>query len=534
MSEQPFTWTSCRHPSDSPLRVLSHEAQLVCDAVPNAAVCWVCGDIFYQGDGYLSLGRSLWHWGCYRCLLCADITRPRAWDSDNYHDHDDENHDVVTRENGLDSGTRASRCEEGRETIEVPLCVYCTIACEHDNSATPPKKALDSIEFRPVWQATNAMMNQTQLGGDSSMDIPPSSPIPHLDEDGGETTGISSILPGETIARIHIRRSRQDPRFAELDGIVPLDSAVQMQISTDLDHPFHTHTHTPQRPPPALVRRPLPWLRQRNQEEKEERPASVLDAHFLPCCNEKTARSSHAGELLVCEPGLTEGDIRLGVNFHVHRLTDLVGREFHIKRITTQDPAGPVIGLEPIDVERMTPAEIRSSPQPAERGLAATDEAPKLLTPTLPGEEDEHSSIDTEIDIAKAHTHNTNTKAELNNDTIAEKKPEGKGKSVAWDSTVAGGESDPASDPGSESSHESYERELADYYIPRNPPRRDGGDPLKRPPASILRETPAQSKEYLELYEPDKRDETRLASLAMPGRQRGRRVGRKVCSKCGH
>ncbi|KAI1754144.1 hypothetical protein F4782DRAFT_493399 [Xylaria castorea] len=160
--------------------------------------------------------------------------------------------------------------------IEIPLCVYCAIACQDNDDITLERtfQRIGLASRQLEWEAA-AAMNQTQFGGDSSMDIPPSSPIPPLGEDGGEAKSMgrmNSLLPGETIARLHIRRSRQNPRFAELEGVVPMDSAVR--ISIDVDHPFHTptHSHTQTRiPRHSLARRPLPWLRSQNQAGEEKK-----------------------------------------------------------------------------------------------------------------------------------------------------------------------------------------------------------------------------------------------------------------------
>ncbi|KAI1739800.1 hypothetical protein F4680DRAFT_448796 [Xylaria scruposa] len=531
MSEQPFTWTSYRDNSARPIRIRSREAELFCDTVPYP----VC----------------LWRRRCSECLHSEHVTRPTTVaESSDYHDPDDENN-----------------YEEGREMTEIPLCIYCAIACR-DNEVTAVERAFQRIDLANKYPELKAItasaMDQTQLGGDSSMDIPPLSPISALDESSSEAKSmgvIDSVLPGDTIAKLHVRRSRQDPRFAELEGVVPLDSSVQ--ISIDSDHPFHTHTRaqaccTP-RHPPSPARRPLPWLRSRNQagEEKEkteqqERPASVLDAHFLPCCI-KTSGWSHVGEIFTDKPGSNEADIVLGVNFHVHRLTDSVGRDFHVRRIPARDPRGLGLGPEPADIEssdRTVLEEFRLPPPPVERVPATTDEAPRQPSSRLAEEEnDDSSTTDTETSILDA---NANTKAGLNHDTAGpEKKSEGaKGKSVVWDPTVAGGEtesdgSDITNSEGESSSHESYEREPdADYYPPRKPPSQ-GGDPRKRGSLTSPPPTPTQPEEYLESYataadkkgQRDKNDETRLASLAMPGRWRGRRIGRgrgAVCPRCGH
>ncbi|KAI0441696.1 hypothetical protein F4803DRAFT_522249 [Xylaria telfairii] len=184
------------------------------------------------------------------------------------------------------------------------------------------------------------------------------------------------------------------------------------------------------------------------------------------------------------------------------------------------------------------------------RALAPTNETMKLLPPTPLDEGDKRRSTDSdiEVDVDTTNTNWNDLDTEQNKSQIPSKKAEGKGKSVAWDSTVARGEteSDPDPDPQSESSHESYEREPADYYTTqRDPALGGGGDPRKRrtPTSPIRNETPAQSKEFINLLyppdEPDKREESRLASLAMPGRRRGRYVGRGrgrglACSQCGH
>lgn len=318
MREQPFTWIPGQHGSDSPPRIVGRETQLIYNTTHDPANYWVYGNIVSHEDDHRSLGRNLWHRGRYVCLLCgarADVTGR----SDEYLAHYNQNHHVTTTDNLCGSGARASGYEEGRETIKIPLCIHYSLACEDDDdAATLLGKAVESIDARP---ATSGTMNQTPFGGDSSMDMKPSSPIPSFDEDGGGATGISStdsILPGETIARLHIRRSKQDPRFAELEGVIPLDSTMQMQMQISMD-PFLSHTykqtHALQRPP-IPMRRPLPWLRSRNQQkEDKERPASILDAHFVPCCIGNTG-PSHVGVYGISqgeEPVITETQIKPGV-----------------------------------------------------------------------------------------------------------------------------------------------------------------------------------------------------------------------------
>ncbi|KAI0548128.1 hypothetical protein F4679DRAFT_597027 [Xylaria curta] len=447
-----------------------------------------------------------------------------------YHDHEDDVTNACTKES------------KGREMAKIPLCIYCY-------RDTALEKAFD---LYPESKATTG--SQTQLGGDSSMDIPPSSPVSALDEEAKSIGVIDSILPGETIAKLHIRRWRQDPRFAELEGVVPLDSAVQISI-TDSDHPFpfhnthtHTHTSTPQHPPPYPARRPLPWLRSRNQAGEEgkteqERPASVLDAHFLsPCCIKRTGTGwSHIGDEILTdyEP---EADIVLGVNVHVHRLTS---SDFRVPAKGLEFSPEPVADIERPALEE----EFRLPPPPLER---VPDEA------SLAEEENNDSSTTDTLDA------NANTKAGPPNHDTEKKSSEGgkgKGKSVVWDATVARGETESDSpsnntnlESESERSHESELDDAEDYYYPPPPsskplpPPPQQGDPRKKR-GSLLTSPPPpptptqQSEEYLESYTTaadKKKDETRLASLAMPGRWRGRRIGRGrgrkgvVCPRCGH
>ncbi|KAI0481893.1 hypothetical protein F4859DRAFT_476359 [Xylaria cf. heliscus] len=576
MSEQLFTWTSCRDGSDSPSPVLDHETQLVCDAIRDPAICWVCGDVFCHGYEYLSPGQFPWHRACCRYLLCGDITRSGFGESDDCQNHSGENRDVRI-DDELDSCTGVARRRRESDITGIPLCVYFFIAYEDDNDIGLPVKAhkrADLVDEVLRWRATTTTTpNQTQLGGDSSMDIPPSPLIPPLDRDGVEATGVSNmdgILPGETIAKLHIRRSKQDPRFVELEGVIPLDSA--MQISMDLNHPFHTRActqpHTPSHPP-VPVRRSLPWLRSQNQEK--ERPASVLDAHFLPCCIKKPTHSrvdiyevpqGEDGPVItgaqitpvIESPGSLVA-VKIGAHFHAHKIPgiDPPQSSYDTHPPQSQSRDLPKLSTNLHDAKGKTPPKTRSPPAFEVRALADTDETSRQLASMLTEEEEEEedkqintdTNTDTDTDTDNdtyivADTTNTNVNnpdMESNKDPIPEAKPEGKGKSVAWDPTVAGGESDAES----ESSHESYERGLDYYNTPRNTPQ---GDPRKRrtvAPTSLQRETPAESKEYIESYRPtdsDKRDETtRLASLAMPGRRRGRQIGRGrgvLCSKCGH
>jgi hypothetical protein len=100
---------------------------------------------------------------------------------------------------------------------------------------------------------------------------------------------------------------------------------------------------------------------------------------------------------------------------------------------------------------------------------------------------------------------------------------EGKGKSVAWHRTVVGGSNDVASGIR-------YEPPLTVRVRENSPKRRDS--PLADESVgawhriSKPRTPPAQSREFIDLYKSDKAARTTQASFAMPGRGRGREIGR--------
>ncbi|KAJ8111329.1 hypothetical protein ONZ43_g5647 [Nemania bipapillata] len=226
--QQPFTCTFCWHiiPKGRPF-VLGPAARLTCDtcfrAIMNLAICWVCGELVFHADEF----------------------------------------------------------------------------CENNDKDTLLKKAVSRIDStdgglsRQRWMALKniftAPTRQTQLGGDSSMDMPaspasPDIPIPtpiplttiKKEDEDGDKAGAEGRDENETqtIAKLHYRRSK-DPKFAELECVVPLDSAIYVSILDPMNSPAF-------RPCPA---KPLPeWMQLlpgRNCRD-EERPRSILDAHFPP------------------------------------------------------------------------------------------------------------------------------------------------------------------------------------------------------------------------------------------------------------
>ncbi|KAI1127645.1 hypothetical protein F5Y10DRAFT_292674 [Nemania abortiva] len=469
----------------------------------------------------------------------------------------------------------------GRQILNIPMCVNCAVACENDDKDTLMRKALGRIDVadgglsRQRWTAlkkTNILTplaEQCQLGGDSSMDMPELSDIPLTITTQNEGQGQGELKArdeGEsenenetTIAKLHYRRSK-DPRFAELECVVPLESSVYVSILDPLNAPAF-------RPCPA---KPLPeWMRllpAKNCRE-ETRPRSILDIHFPPAAAfvrpETSPPLSRVGELPAHEERTETGaEVEMG----------MVCPRFPS---TSRPPvASPPIPLSPpqrrglqrrtsseslhsqfLDsVESMgspsrsrSPANFRfpssASPPPYKRPSAVADEPlrrPSSQLTSLKGVgEYEYAGAGGSPDAVGA---NADMKTQVN--TNAKPTLEAKGKTVAWDKTVAGGESESKGD--SESSCESYERkpmERGDIGLQRD--ERPQTPPQRRPsPLAAVwhrvvktRTPPAQSKEFLDLYAADKSGDTRLASLAVPGRRRGKEVGwgkGRVCSKCGN
>ncbi|KAI0110350.1 hypothetical protein GGR51DRAFT_547617 [Nemania sp. FL0031] len=452
----------------------------------------------------------------------------------------------------------------GKQILDIPMCVHCAVACENDNKDTLLEKALGRIDVadgglsRQRWMASmkkkNALLTPltklNQLGGDSSMDMPEPSDPPlavttkNNDED---DTGDGDE---ETIAKLHYRRSK-DPRFAELECLVPLDSSVYVSILDPLNAPAF-------RPCPA---KPLPeWMHLLPGQNcrDDARPRSILDVHFPPAAafvtremspplsrvDEVQGREERTGtetELELVGPRfpsttkslITSPPPSLSPPQHQHRgLQRRTSSEsLHSQFLGSAESTGsPHRSLSPADSRFLASA----SPPPYKRPSAVANEPlrrPSSRLTGLYGVTDEgHKDVTTSVDIragtANAATNNRGgIKTSINTKPTLEEK--GKGKSVAWDKTVSGGES--------ETSCESYERmpmERGDGGLlpkderPQTPPQRRPS-PLAAVWQRIVKTKtpPAQSKEFLDLYAADQPGETRLASLAMPGRRRGKEVG---------
>lgn len=85
--------------------------------------------------------------------------------------------------------------------------------------------------------------------------------------------------PGDTIAKIHYRRSL-DPRYAELDCLVPLDSAIYVSLLDPLNTP--TFKPSPTKPIPAWMQLLPKQQTSSSNQVLKTRPRSILDAYFRP------------------------------------------------------------------------------------------------------------------------------------------------------------------------------------------------------------------------------------------------------------
>lgn len=389
----------------------------------------------------------------------------------------------------------------------------------------------------------------------------------------------------ETIARLHYRRSR-DPRFAELECLVPLDSAVYVSI--------HDPLHAPAfRPCPA---KPLPdWMRllpERNCRDRREetRPRSILDAHFPPASS--FARHGGGSPSLPPSPRVDEleRNERTGSDMICPLSSPSAARS--LIPVTSPTPQSQNLGqatsCESISLhssdhldsagsigenDRSTPPSIfrfpaLASPPPYKRPSAVDDEPVKRSSPRLSriqGEGGDGFGIGAGATGSRPPSISEATSVNKEARPASQSMSEGKAKTVAWDETVARGESE--SESGSESactctSASARESSCDDYRcMPlrlREQEREHMGlPPLRRTPSPLTppqrrqsplssvwhrvvrpRTPPAQSKEFLDLRSADKKPETTrsaLASMAVPGRRRGKEVGGvRVCSKCGN
>ncbi|KAI3336363.1 hypothetical protein HD806DRAFT_542297 [Xylariaceae sp. AK1471] len=440
---------------------------------------------------------------------------------------------------------------KGREIADIPMCVNCVVSCENDDEDSLQKKALKRVGkadgglSQNRWKATGQITrvpvvrhknkNHQLGGGDGSRDTPPSSlPVPVA-----SASTSTSISTGETIAKLHYRRS-QDPRYAELECLVPLDSAIYVSILDPLNTP--AFKPSPTKPIPAWMQ----WLPdQRGQNRiRESRPHSMLDVHFPP--PSRFARRSpptpqtHEQQQtdMVCPRGRPQTHEQKEMVYH----REPCGRPPIPPRSQSQSPALPPVSplpqspphrslqrhksheytnsdfIEDFDDENNSTRSsspdsyhpTSASPPPYKRPSVVTDEPLKRPSSRL----------------APSHTHtgmHLYRQPEVDEEeyTAEPIASEGKGKSVAWHKTVAGDESDEIC----------YESALP-VGVRESPPKRCASPLADQFIAAWHRVVkprtpPAQSKEFLDLYRSDKATQ---ASLAMPGRRRDREIG-KGCKK---
>ncbi|KAI0429958.1 hypothetical protein F5Y09DRAFT_356471 [Xylaria sp. FL1042] len=589
----------------------------------------------------------------------------------------------------------------GREITEIPMCANCAVACENDDRDALLKRALRRIDVadgglsRQRWKtrykskipnprtATSITTRQSQLGGDSSMDMV-SSPSPdfplHLASPtvSSSFSGAEEGKEGETLAKLHYRRSR-DPRFAQLDCLVPFDASLYVSIFDPINAPaFKPH---PAKPLPKWMsllpgrgraRRELKSISRQDDnayrevgEEEEGQacwsPRSILDVHFPPAAAFAARRNTHQADPVKAsdiiaqtkEPTNERDGIRIGRGMDISHSRARLSGPF-----ASSSPSPPMISSSPPPLfqpqHRMGEQRISESDNSQSTGhllesdiedshedssygsrrrsesvlsldlgytegmkdlplLKAHYKRPSVvadeplrrpsngfrglgtyehLDAKLKGDPNRDRDGDWEKERCRAvststasnanvHT-NTTTNTNLNNprknksNPILSSSAKTKAKTVAWDSTVAGGESlgdescEQVPTPGEKERGEQCAvsprcSECPEYpeYTPRRCP-----SPLAEHVAAIWRRAvrtgtpPAQPKKFLDLYrvgrggadlvdvkkddaEKDpvkekgvkereaKEVKTRFAhpSLAVPGRRRGKEIG--VCPTCG-
>ncbi|TGJ83387.1 hypothetical protein E0Z10_g5357 [Xylaria hypoxylon] len=536
------------------------------------------------------------------------------------------------------------------------MCINCAVACENDDSDILLKRALRRVDIadaglsrlRGKCQSQRKETNksphgvtitaarQNQLGGDSSMDLvspppdispPPSCPTESsssVDERKGKRRWEED---DETIARLHYRRSR-DPRFAELECLVPQHAALYVSIFDPVDTPAF-------RPSPA---KPLPnWMRllscqnQRNEgKEPCERtwsPSSVLDVHFppaeafvRPCTDDVGMRSAGAGmrrtdklnnettghkdqsgsgsgngvdiirpracpPLSFISPSPRVSPCPLitpspSPPLHQNTSDESISSQFserlksdcdrdggsHDNPTPLPDFAYPGNQFEIENEHGIPPLKIYKRPSVvADEPLRLSSSRPmpvrsyERLDPKAKGDGDGYRVVPSAFTIADTTTNGdwNESKDKKPNFVLlgnCKRKGKGKGKSVAWDKTVEGGEGDtsdescgqmPAEMESERGNMQGVERVLG----PECPPKRCSS--LLPAQTNTVwhqaRTPPAQSLEFFDLYHTGVGEdnekvkgvgkEMRLLnpSLAVSGRRRAREVGgAKACPTCGN
>ncbi|KAI1422837.1 hypothetical protein F5Y12DRAFT_580460 [Xylaria sp. FL1777] len=527
--------------------------------------------------------------------------------------------------------------EKGREITQIPMCANCAIACEDDDRDALLKRALRRVDVadgglsRQRWKTRSndksphatmtATTRQSQLGGDSSMDMV-SSPSPNIPHSPSPTISSSTVegKEDETMARLHYRRSK-DPRFAKLECVVPSGAALYVSIFDPMNTP--AFKPSPTKPLPEWMRllpgggRSQKKTSQQNnnprQKEDETRacwsPRSVLDVHFPPAVTLATRRTTPtADNIRTSKMGLQTSELTNHQNGNTDGMeVDYTRARRPLPLASSSSPPSPPISPSPFPYPPLLamhhrsnlrksddstssqfsghlheggsevshenssasrksdsplsdsgypPQNSTSSKSPYKRPSIVADEPLQRPSSGLMGlcayeHRDAKGRGDHEerraISISTANTTtNLNPHRHRKTDSMLQDNGKGKGKTVAWDKTVAGGES--GSDESCEQRPREKESQRQRAESPEYLPKRCSS-PLTEQVAAVWHRLvraqmpPAKSKEFLDLYRADmsnteeKEKKTRFAhpSLAVPGRRREREIGSlRTCPTCGN
>ncbi|KAI0390179.1 hypothetical protein F5Y17DRAFT_82279 [Xylariaceae sp. FL0594] len=182
------------------------------------------------------------------------------------------------RDKVLNKGVRGLN---GRELVDIPMCANCFVDHKKEDGDGLQEKALERVDkgdgglSRNRWNVTGHISrtparkgHHHHVGGGDGAEDPPSALPRHSP---------SAAAPGDTIAKVHYRRSL-DPRYAELDCLVPLESAIYVSLLDPLNTP--SFRPSPTKPIPAWMQL-LPQEKERNRSPVLDAwPHSVLGAHF--------------------------------------------------------------------------------------------------------------------------------------------------------------------------------------------------------------------------------------------------------------